>query len=367
MAITRFVWDPVSDCVLQELDGSNNVTVVYTNEPQPYGGVLSQRRGSTTHILHTDALGSTRALSDSSQTVTDTYVYDAWGNLVASTGSTVNPNRWVGRYGYYTESSTGLVYVRARMCQPTVARWCSVDPIGFRDGINRFRYAQSNPMSLVDMSGLICGPCCCCVEGITGPWGVDLDPSTVNPRLGVGTYFELLVDLQLRPFQQSSPCSLEYWEWSSPNQGERGCTNCWKHNIEGHQEKVDKKTIAWCDLTMPGEARPTTADWCQFVHPSAFPKEKCPSSKSIPLQDTPSIRKTSNNTRNLFFHVVVKSAPECKCWKEEVVWEGCQFIVLDAAGKVQKKEFHSGASSCANFPEFTKNNMCPESGNPSKR
>jgi len=153
MAITRFVWDPVSDCVLQELDGSNNVLVVYTNEPQPYGGVLSQRRGSTTHILHADALGSTRALSDSSQTVTDTYVYDAWGNLVASSGSTVNPYRWVGRIGYYTDSSTGLVYVRARMYQPTVAGWLSRDPYTLADGINDFVYSYNCAVSYVDPSG----------------------------------------------------------------------------------------------------------------------------------------------------------------------------------------------------------------------
>jgi len=184
MAITRFVWDPVFDCVQHELDGSNNVTVVYTNEPQPYGGVLSQRRGSTTHILHADALGSTRALTDSSQTVTDTYVYDAWGNIVASTGSTVNPCRSVGRYGYYTDNATGLVYIRARMYQPVVARWASVDPLpleNHQSGHARldeqsethlhhtlynesahvavFIYADDSPVFVTDFSGLSSDPC----------------------------------------------------------------------------------------------------------------------------------------------------------------------------------------------------------------
>ncbi len=123
---TNFVWDSISDCVLSELDGTNAVQAVYTSEPQPYGGVLSQRRGTTTSTYHADALGTTRALTDSTQTTTDTYLYDAWGNHVASTGSTTNPFRWVGRYGYYQDASTGLVYVRARMYQPTAARWTSV-------------------------------------------------------------------------------------------------------------------------------------------------------------------------------------------------------------------------------------------------
>ena len=53
---TTFVWDPVSDCVISELNGNNNVQAAYTNEPQQYGGVLSQRRGTTTSTDHADAL-----------------------------------------------------------------------------------------------------------------------------------------------------------------------------------------------------------------------------------------------------------------------------------------------------------------------
>ncbi|MEI7702012.1 MAG: hypothetical protein WCK86_19600, partial [Planctomycetia bacterium] len=73
------------------------------------------RRGTTTSTYHADALGSTRALTDNFGNVTDTYLNDAWGNSVASTGTTVNPFRWVGKYGYYTDNGTGQVYVRARM------------------------------------------------------------------------------------------------------------------------------------------------------------------------------------------------------------------------------------------------------------
>ena len=119
MGTTIFVWDPVIDCVTHELDENNNVKAEYHNEPQPYGGVLSQRRGTTTHYHHHDALGSTRFLTDSSGNVTDAYLHDAWGNLVASTGTTVNPFKWVGKYGYYTDNSTAQVYVRAMMYQPS--------------------------------------------------------------------------------------------------------------------------------------------------------------------------------------------------------------------------------------------------------
>jgi hypothetical protein len=117
MRETIFVWDSVSDCVMSELDGSGAVQATYTNEPQQYGGIISQRRGTTTSTYHSDALGSTRALTDNFGNVTDTYLNDAWGNSVASTGTTVNPFRWVGKYGYYTDNGTAQVYVRARMYQ----------------------------------------------------------------------------------------------------------------------------------------------------------------------------------------------------------------------------------------------------------
>jgi RHS repeat-associated protein len=153
VTVTKYVWDPVFDCVTHELDENNNVKAEYHNEPQPYGGVLSQRRGTTSHYHHHDALGSTRFLTDSSGNVTDTYLNDAWGNPVASTGSTVNPFKWVGKYGYYTDNSTGQVYVRARMYQPTSARWCSVDPRGFVDGPNLLSYSRNIPTQLFDPSG----------------------------------------------------------------------------------------------------------------------------------------------------------------------------------------------------------------------
>ena len=179
MRETIFVWDSVNDCVMSELDGSGALQVTYTNEPQQYGGVISQRRGTTTSTYHADALGSTRALTDNSGNVTDTYLNDAWGNSVASAGTTVNPFKWVGKYGYYTDNSTGQIYVRARMYQPTVARWLSVDPIGVINGDNLYLYVQR----FIDPSGSQCQA----PDGVTyRPRGYFRE-SLIEPRgIGVG-------------------------------------------------------------------------------------------------------------------------------------------------------------------------------------
>src|SRR5579883_2518764 len=45
-----------------------------------------------------DAEGSVRVLTDLTGTVTDTYDYDAWGNIVNTTGSTPNPYRYRGEH-----------------------------------------------------------------------------------------------------------------------------------------------------------------------------------------------------------------------------------------------------------------------------
>ena len=87
---------------------------MYTNESQDYGNLISQyRKGPTIWVpsyYQYDALGSTRVLTDESGNATDTYTYDAWGNEVAVSGSTVNPFRWVGQVGYYWDEGGEILH-----------------------------------------------------------------------------------------------------------------------------------------------------------------------------------------------------------------------------------------------------------------
>jgi YD repeat-containing protein len=62
--------------VLMEYDGGGNAIADYT-----YGiGLISQQRGSVTSFYHSDALGSTRYLTNGSGNVTDAYSYTLAGN-----------------------------------------------------------------------------------------------------------------------------------------------------------------------------------------------------------------------------------------------------------------------------------------------
>jgi hypothetical protein len=63
--------------------------------------------------------GSTAAVTDVNGNVQDTYSYDPYGNLLASTGSIANPYRYDD--GYY-DVSTGLYKFGERYYSPVTMR-----------------------------------------------------------------------------------------------------------------------------------------------------------------------------------------------------------------------------------------------------
>jgi len=120
---------------------------------------------AATSYYHFDGLGSTSGLTDSSQNVTDTYIYNAYGEQVSPPGPTVNPFRFVGRLGYYYDTDTSDYYVREREYRPVIIRWLSEDPI--EDDWSLYRYVGNNPVNVVDPTGLQPdnppnNPCKCC-------------------------------------------------------------------------------------------------------------------------------------------------------------------------------------------------------------
>ncbi len=128
---TKYVWDEQN--YLQETDASDVTQVTYTNEPRTYGNLISQRKAGASHYYLFDALGSTRLVTDASENVAESLLYDAWGNLVGSAPTMAVPFRWVGELGYLFVPVTSDYYVRERIYGPKIGRWISQDPLGFVD------------------------------------------------------------------------------------------------------------------------------------------------------------------------------------------------------------------------------------------
>jgi RHS repeat-associated protein len=123
----------------------------YTVRPGSLSGPVSMRWGGVSSFYVPDMQGTTRQLTDSSQTVTDTLVTDAWGREVASAGTTVNSYKAFGQWGYYKDAANRQ-YVRARHLRNDLGRWVSLDPIVSCS--QPYAYVDSSPIIREDPSGL---------------------------------------------------------------------------------------------------------------------------------------------------------------------------------------------------------------------
>ena len=101
-----------------------------------------------------DGHGSVRQLTNSAGAVTDTYDYDAFGNLINSTGTTPNV------YLFASEAfdpALGLYYNRARYLNTATGRFWSMDTAegNNRDplSLHKYLYAEGNPVGHVDPGG----------------------------------------------------------------------------------------------------------------------------------------------------------------------------------------------------------------------
>ena len=139
MPTINFFWDEVSDNVLVETDQNNQVVTTYIQRPEKFGKVLYHKQGNDFAYYHYDGSGSTRTLTDNTQSVTKTYIFSGYGELIASSGSGSTPFAYKGAAGYYTNPVTNDIYVRARTYQPTTGRWLSKDPLEFVDGPNLYK------------------------------------------------------------------------------------------------------------------------------------------------------------------------------------------------------------------------------------
>jgi RHS repeat-associated protein len=140
--------------VVEEVSG-NAVQRVYT-----YGQrLLSQRRregaGWKASFYVYDGQGSVRLLTDAAGAVTDAYTYDAFGNLVASAGTT--PNNYLYN-GEQFDGDVGVYYLRARYYGQGRGRFLTTDPapgdVVRPPSLHKYLYADADPVNNSDPTGL---------------------------------------------------------------------------------------------------------------------------------------------------------------------------------------------------------------------
>jgi len=133
---------------------SSAVTRTYTwgleliSEHQPINSTAT-----TSYYVH-DGHGSVRALTNSAGAVTDTYDYDAFGNLLHSIGTTPNNYLFADEQ---LDPNLNFYYNRARYLATSTGRFWTMDSYEADDGnalsFHKYLYAQADPVDNRDPSG----------------------------------------------------------------------------------------------------------------------------------------------------------------------------------------------------------------------
>ena len=268
--------------VIAETDGSGNLVAGYV-----YGlERISQSRGGNVHFYAADGQGSVRQLTNSSGNVTDSWTFDAFGNMIFRSGTTENNFLYVGEG---LDPNCGFYNLRARWYNPTNGRFASVDPYEGDPqaavSLHRYLYANASPvnnsdpsgnidlgeeMASIDISNTLCAfpvdasnsrSVRSCIQSFTGQvsWWIG-DPSTrcalFTLKLNKATNFAMIVQ-----FKKGSIVNLTTGEYQKVNQfGGQENADFPDWTVDSKDETIEYQPTAKIDpLTYEASDQPTTA------------------------------------------------------------------------------------------------------------
>jgi len=117
------------------------------------------RVGGVLYYNYADHLGSTSITLDASNVKTETR-YKAWGEVRYQSGSMATDRTYTGQRSY--TSDFGLMFYNARWYDASIGRFAQADNIEIKTGdtqsLERYAYAQNNPVKYNDPTGHCVGP-----------------------------------------------------------------------------------------------------------------------------------------------------------------------------------------------------------------
>ena len=215
---TRYLIDELQPYaqVVEEYDSAGNPKGSYVYGYDLIGRVSEMQRS----FYHSDGLGSTKILTNELGAVTDSYSYDAFGNLIVSNGGSNNAYLFAGEQ---RDSETSLDYLRARYYDSFLGRFISADayegtlndPMSLHD----YLYAHANPVVNTDPSGYFTIAETHAAEsirnilaGVQIDTGINLILATYNYAQGKGEYKigDFFLDVSLNAFFALAPILAPY-------------------------------------------------------------------------------------------------------------------------------------------------------------
>ncbi len=132
-------------------DGADVLAPVLGDGAAVYTPGISERRSSTTRYIHS-GIKNVEVESNTSQTISASRQYDAFGTITSSSGTWYGAFGYGGEFGYQEDGDYGVRLLGHRYYCPDIGRFLTRDPL--RDGRNWYTYAENNPVRLADPSGL---------------------------------------------------------------------------------------------------------------------------------------------------------------------------------------------------------------------
>jgi RHS repeat-associated protein len=155
-----------SDIQYVEVSAANGKVVadgMRFREPEPCDGFgfcyasASIQSGKATYFIHTDHLGTPRAVSDDTQSVVWRWDSTPFGEGAPDEdpeGDSIDFELNLRFPGQYYDAELGLHYNHFRDFDASTGRFIESDPIGLDGGNNSYEYALSNPIRIYDPYGL---------------------------------------------------------------------------------------------------------------------------------------------------------------------------------------------------------------------
>ncbi|MEN6545032.1 MAG: hypothetical protein ABFE07_03230, partial [Armatimonadia bacterium] len=157
-AVTYFAFDDEKLVLSRPVQGA--ATHFVSEGPSVYDALVAHRLESdpaTQAWYLPDALGTTLGLTGGAGLLTDTFLYEAFGNTLHSSGIGGDPYNYVGAYGYY-QDTFALHLLWHRWYDAAAGRFGS-RPQGGRQGVGAYRYVRGKPTRRIAPRGGRRDPC----------------------------------------------------------------------------------------------------------------------------------------------------------------------------------------------------------------
>ena len=129
---------------------------IYDESCKPFAMIDQLGASPKTYYYVLNLQGDVVKLVTESGAVAASYEYDAWGDILSSSGSKaeINPLRY---RGYYYDTETGFYYLQSRYYDPVTHRFINADSYSSTGqgiiGYNMFAYCNNSPVIQADHTG----------------------------------------------------------------------------------------------------------------------------------------------------------------------------------------------------------------------